>query len=953
MVSVRLGARPGRPGNIVDGVWISVAGPVQLAPMIPPSGDSTAGAGTTLAPATSVPVPAATPARHRGDVLAVVVLIVLPVLAFGLPALLGHSVLPGDDQTQNFPLRVLTGRLLREGHLPLLDPYIWSGAPLLSGWNAGAAYPLTWLFAVLPGTAAWALNLIATWAAAGLGMFWFLRALRLGSLASFLGALSFAFAGAMPAQLEHFGLIAGLSWIPLQLLAVLRLTAGGDRRSRLTWLCVLAAAFGMTMLAGEPRSIDDATVIVAVFAAWRIVAGGRPARPAVLWVAAGLALGICLGAVQWLPGLAAVDSSQRAAGSVALFNSGSLPPSWLLLLVVPDLLGGSGSLGQPGFFAHYNLAEVTSYAGLLPLVGAAALLGRLRLRRRPPEWLVWHVIALIGIVLALGGNTPAGHLLAHLPFYGGQRLQSRNICVLDLALAVLLAYWADDPFGARSREAGTDRGWRRALPSALGVVPALAAIVVVAAAFWDPAGLLRWLGAGGTSATVAASGRLGPELAPYAVLAAAAIGLVLFGRRLPPARRSRLIAGFVVADVLAFTLLAVVAVGSGLGTTRPAPRPAAAGPAAPPARPIADLGFHGRFALFDPGLLDAAQLVTLGAPDLNSITAVPSVQGYSSLVEGPYAAATGTHGAEGDGQDTLSPRAIADGTLARLGTKVLLTVRQYLLTAAGARGAAVPPGAGRRNVGAGQRGTWYLAGPLDVSRLEVPDSDAASDAASGTQIGLVTPSGATDWFRARAATHSVLAITPGRPTVAIAVTGRAGEQASPLGPPTIVTAGGQAFVANGQLQNALVPPGWGFAGRDGSFAVFTDRAARGPLTLQALSGGPAAGSSVRMISSTADEPTAAAVRSPRGVRVIRAVAAIPGWTATWQPDRGPPLTLVVRPAGIVQAVDVPPGRGVVTWSYAPPGLAGGLALSGAALVIVVLTGVWSRRRRGAAEAGPG
>ena len=54
----------------------------------------------------------------------------------------------------------------------------------------------SWLFAVLPGTAAWTLNMITTWAVAGLGMFCFLRALRLASLASFLGAFSFASAGA-------------------------------------------------------------------------------------------------------------------------------------------------------------------------------------------------------------------------------------------------------------------------------------------------------------------------------------------------------------------------------------------------------------------------------------------------------------------------------------------------------------------------------------------------------------------------------------------------------------------------------------------------------------------------------------------------------------------------------------------------------------------------------------
>src|ERR1700689_1875284 len=61
----------------------------------------------------------------------------LPVLVFGVPALLGHSVLPGDDLSQNFPLRVLAGREIRGGHLPLYDPYIWSGAPMLAGWNAG------------------------------------------------------------------------------------------------------------------------------------------------------------------------------------------------------------------------------------------------------------------------------------------------------------------------------------------------------------------------------------------------------------------------------------------------------------------------------------------------------------------------------------------------------------------------------------------------------------------------------------------------------------------------------------------------------------------------------------------------------------------------------------------------------------------------------------------------
>ncbi len=63
---------------------------------------------------TAVPAAeAAGPARGRGDVLAVIVLVALPALVFGVPALLGHTVYPGDDLTQNFPLRVLAGQQIR------------------------------------------------------------------------------------------------------------------------------------------------------------------------------------------------------------------------------------------------------------------------------------------------------------------------------------------------------------------------------------------------------------------------------------------------------------------------------------------------------------------------------------------------------------------------------------------------------------------------------------------------------------------------------------------------------------------------------------------------------------------------------------------------------------------------------------------------------------------------
>ncbi len=898
----------------------------------------------------------------RGDVWAVAILIALPVLIFGAPALLGHAVLPGDDLTQNFPLRVLAGQEIRSGELPLYNPYIWSGAPLLAGWNAGAAYPLTFLFAVLPATAAWTVNMIMTWAVAGLGMFCFLRALRLTSLPSLLGALSFAFAGAMSAQVSHFGLVAGMSWVPVALLSVLRLSETRTMASRLRWTGVLAGATGLVILAGEPRAVDDACVIVFIYAVWRVARLGRRWAPAAVSVAAGAALGACLGAVQLLPGLAAVATSQRAASSMALFNSGSLPAKWLLLMLVPDLLGGSGSFSQPSFLASYNLTEVTDYVGILPLIAAAVLLGRVRLRRRPPEWLVWHVIALVGVLLALGGRTPLGHVLIHLPLFGDQRLQSRNVLVTDLALAVLLAYWANHPLGEKSRRFLRVRIVRRLdLETVLGVLPPLAMIAVVVIGLCWGTGLLRWLGVG--LAATQADGRLKPWLVPYALIGAAAITFVIFGRRLRPRLRLRVLAAFVLIDLIIFTVLGVVAVDAGLGrggsasdhtktagdilsgqTTELATADASG------ARPVASLGFGGRFAIYDPNEIDGRQLTTLGTPDLNDIGGAPSIQGYSSIVDGRYASATGSHQATGEGQDELSPQAVASGILGQLDTSVLLTVPAYLITSAGSTAVPGPPGTGERQIAAHGQATWYFGTSLEVARLDVPDADARQTAAAGIRIGLVAPGGATRWFPARAASASVLTIDLTRPVTAVALIGQAGAAPSRLGAPSVTEPGGSVFVADGQLQNALTAPQWGLAGHDGSFAVFVDHFARGMFSLEALPGRSTSGATLWQANDAsgtdADGGSAAvAVRSPHGVRVIRSVAAIPGWSATWHPQAGPATKLDVGRSGLVQVVDVPPGQGILTWTYVSPGFRAGFALSAAAVALLLLllaAARWSR-----------
>jgi hypothetical protein len=196
------------------------------------------------------------------------------------------------------------------------------------------------------------------------------------------------------------------------------------------------------------------------------------------------------------------------------------------------------------------------------------LLSRFRLRPRLPEWAIWHAIALAGVVLALGSNTPVGNVLVHIPLFGDQRLQSRNVLVLDVALAVLLAHGADQLARERHvRDTGRFPGYfpvrRTASGVLLGVLPALATVTIVVLAYTWGAGLLEWLGVDAADST-RVIGPLRPCLIPSAVLGAGAAALVIVIRHVGPRWRSGLMCGFVVADVLVFTVLGVVQVGHGV-----------------------------------------------------------------------------------------------------------------------------------------------------------------------------------------------------------------------------------------------------------------------------------------------------------------------------------------------------------------------------------------------------
>jgi hypothetical protein len=859
--------------------------------------------------------------RGGADRWPVAVLLAVGLAAFVVPALFGHPAIAGDNIIQNFPLRVLSGRNLLHGHLPLWNPYLWSGTPLLGGLNAGSAYPTTLAFVVLPPVGAWVVGLVAVYWAGSLGVYALVRQLGVRPLAALLAGLTYAYAGAMAGQMVHLGVVQGMGWMPWLLLAMIRcswavLGTGPRGGSPWPWVALLAATFGLIVLTGEPRAMAELEVVGTVAALWLVLRRYRDPspRPAARLRLTGLLLlgavwGAAIGAIQAVPGWHFISESQRASATYFYYGAGSLPRSWTALLLVPDLFGGDGIFHQPSYFLHYNLPEVVGYVGLVPLVAAVGLVvGHRRHDGRAMEWIPWLALAGLGLLLAWGSYTPLGHLFAHLPLFGRTRLQSRNLGVADLALAVLLGLWGERALGSRVEEAGLGPGRRW-----VSAVPALAAATLCLVAVAVPAAVE--VAFGGTSA----DGVLGRDMTPWflaqLVVAVAVVALVVGWRRLDTAGRRRWLTVVVVADVGLFVLSSSTGFWAGDATTQPSTATA---------RVV--LGTTGRFAIYHPGS-PTGLLDELGQPDLNIFTGLASVQGYGSILSEGYGQTTGTHTL-----DSFDTCALAAGTFTQLRLSSMLALPSALTppVPAGATVPAPPPFCPGES---GRQRDFTLGRTVPLASVRLVDPSR-----SVPRVGVVGPDGSTtyprQWAMRSGGDWTVTLATP-RPVVGLAVS-------TPVAGNSVVhAADGGSFALDGPLQAAMAGPGWRYAGEWEGFARYRARRVLPPVWV--VGGGA---STASLVSSTPSGTWVVRVSATRPVEVVRSEAYLPGWSVQAVPaGGGAGRTLSVDEKGLVQAVRVPAGRWTLTFRYHPSGLDVGLGTTAAGLVaLVVLAAVWWWRR---------
>ncbi|MCL5999520.1 MAG: oligosaccharide flippase family protein [Chloroflexi bacterium] len=282
--------------------------------------------------------------------------------SFGVTRPQNHLL--SDLILENYPWKQFIIESIRQGELPLWNPYLFAGIPFLAAGQHSALYPLSILYYVLPLEKAYGWFTVLNLGLAGVFMFLYMRTLGLRRASATFAGIAYQLSGFLIVSVVFPMIVAAAAWLPLILAMcehIIRQSPGlRGRASSVPWVVIGAFAITMHILAGHVEITVYAALITALYCMWRLgsvwlderrnkpaepgkATGLRP-PPAVLrplgWLAIMALLGAGISAIQLVPLFEVVQTSFRAArSSLSEVMDYGFPVRHILLWLMPNFYG--------------------------------------------------------------------------------------------------------------------------------------------------------------------------------------------------------------------------------------------------------------------------------------------------------------------------------------------------------------------------------------------------------------------------------------------------------------------------------------------------------------------------------------------------------------------------------------------------------------------------------------
>ena len=386
---------------------------------------------------------------HKKDGLAYLGFLGL-VLLFFYNFLDGSYLLGFKDLSRYFyPLRYLMVEQMKSGIIPLWNPYIFCGYPLLATFQIGFFYPLSLIYYLMPFNPAFNYYILLHYWLAAVFMYWLLRYYKLGRWSAFFGGVVFAFSGYLLSVSNMNTSLSSVIWLPLMLLFFDRLIKQFSVRG----LAILSVLAAIMLLGGEPTIIYITFIFLAAYAA--VFSGSlKELGYKLLWLLLAGAGAIGLTAVQLLPFFELSRLSDRVArNSFELVSMRSFPFREVMTFILPYFYGNSaqyGSYTETLLGKNFQDWLISPYIGILPLI-----LLFFAFRRKKEAWF-FAIAGLTALLFAFGSYTPLYRLAYSLvPGMALIRYPVKFLFLVNFCLCLLAAFGFEQlsrSFGARKKK---------------------------------------------------------------------------------------------------------------------------------------------------------------------------------------------------------------------------------------------------------------------------------------------------------------------------------------------------------------------------------------------------------------------------------------------------------------------------------------------------------------------
>jgi len=365
---------------------------------------------------------------------AFIIIAVLVTLRF-FPVLLSSSSILGnfgDVYQHYYPLKYLVGEHIISGKMPLWNPYIFTGQPLLANPQSSVFYPPGVLFYFLPLVPAFNYFQALHIALAGFFFFLLLKYYKCSDSASLAGAAAYCFSSFLIFKITagHPVALSGYIWLPL----VILFTENAVRAPGPDAVILLALSLAFQFLSGHTFPLYTSLVFLAIYLAFHRLVNYK-------FFLAAFLLTVFVSAVQLLPGYELAQTSETG-NWLGLARNYSLSLKYLINFVLPDHYGNIVDktfvypLNPSYFFENHCL-----YLGEIPLLlSAGGLILALKKKRY-----FYPLLCLSGVMLAVGFRNPLyAFFYDHVPAFNLLRVPARFIYLTIVSMLILSAFfWSE------------------------------------------------------------------------------------------------------------------------------------------------------------------------------------------------------------------------------------------------------------------------------------------------------------------------------------------------------------------------------------------------------------------------------------------------------------------------------------------------------------------------------